>query len=395
MARDKPYYPHLPIGSLSALNSALGLTPSILSDITKDTSKSYTTFLITTKGDKHRDVYDPKFQLKRIQKRINSRIFEKVEYPPYLQGGIRDTLNPRDYVENSRVHADSKTLISLDLRNFYHSIHRDSVFSIFKHFFKFPQDVSDILTETVMLEGKVPQGACTSSYVANLIFHNSEYQIVSKLSRKGIRYTRLLDDITISSSKELNDNEITEAIKLIAAMVKKHELKLHPKKTKIERSSDTKADYKVTGVWVGHKLPKLRKSDRRYIRQLVYICEKKSIESRYDAEYHDLWNRASGHVAKMARFSHHQAKQLRHRLSKILPLYDENEKSKILIEANKLIKKPAHTHSRFGVMRSYHRTIHRLGILSRTDKSTAKRYRKILKERFSDMPTNAEYWENG
>lgn len=393
MAKDKPYYPYAPIASIDTLAKTLGVHPKLLRDISKDTSKSYTRFLITTKKGKERDVYEPKYELKKLQKRINSRILEKIEYPFYLQGGIKDPNKPRDYVENARIHAGSKILISLDIKDFYHSIREGSVLPIFKQLLRFPDDVSETLTRLVMLSGKVPQGACTSSYIANLIFHNFEYHLVSKLRSKGLKYTRLLDDITISSSEPIESEKATEIIKDVASMIRRHALRLNPKKTKIEISSNLNTQYEVTGVWVGHGIPKLRKDDRRYVRQLVYICEKEYEKDRFCSEYHDLWNRTSGHVAKLRRLNHPQAKKLRNRLSLILPEYDDNTATKILSEADKILRKPKSTHSRVGVVKKYRKIIHALGILSRTRKAVSKQYRKKLNSHFKDIPTNASLWE--
>lgn len=392
MAKDKPYYPHSPIGSIAALAKTLGVIPGLLKDLSKDTSKSYTKFSIETKSGKSRDVYEPKYELKRIQKRINSRIFEEIIFPQYLQGGIKDSNAPRDYIQNSKFHAGSKFLISIDIKNFYHSIQRDSVLSVFTNFFEFPDDVSEILTNLVTLEGKVPQGACTSSYIANLIFFNTEYSLVSRFRSRGLTYTRLLDDITISSPKLIPQEKATSIVKEAFSLAKKHNLRLNNKKTKLERADDLKAEYSVTGVWVGHGVPKLRKCDRRHIRQLVYICEQEHKKSRYSDDYHKLWNRVSGQVAQLQRLEHPQAKVLRARMADILPAYDDQMKAKIIFEANKLLKKPKASHSRIGVMDAYHRIIYSLGILSRSDRGVAKALRRQLKFRFSEIPTKTDMW---
>ncbi|EOT8995588.1 hypothetical protein ACU6PJ_004833, partial [Escherichia coli] len=45
---------------------------------------------------------------------------------------------------------------------------------------------------------------CRSSYIANLLFFNSEYNLYNRLKSMGLSYSRLLDDITISSDKDLS-----------------------------------------------------------------------------------------------------------------------------------------------------------------------------------------------
>lgn len=393
MAKDKPYYPHQPIGSLATLAKTLGLPPKLLSDLSRKADVSYTPFNIITKGGKSRDVFEPKYELKRLQKRINSRLFESVEYPFYLQGGIKDDAKPRDYIENSRIHSGSQFLISLDIRDFYGNIQLESVRSVFKHFFKFPDDVSETLVKLVTREGRVPQGACTSSYVANLIFHNSEYSYVKKLRDKGFSYSRLLDDVTISCNRLIPQEEATEIIKYVSGLFREHGLRLRTNKTKLERSDDLKASYAVTGVWVGHGVPKIRRAERDMIRHSVYICERECVKDRYSDNYHDLWNKVSGQVAKLTRLNHVQAPALRDRMRDILPLYDSKAVASVRREVDKMLKRPVAHHSKVPVIDAYRQLVNKLGILGRTNKTLAKALRRQLKARFAGVPTKAMMWE--
>lgn len=229
---DKPYYPFRPISSIAILAKTLGIHEKMLLNLANKVDDSYTEFLINVKG-KDRTVYEPKHDLKKLQKRINHRIFEKVQYPVYLQGGIKDPSNKRDYVENAKIHCerDPNIIISIDIKSFYDNIKSDYVFNVYKIFFNFPDEVSEILTKLTTFKNKVPQGACTSSYLANLIFFNTEYSLVSKFRSTGICYTRLLDDVTLSSNKFLSEEKISSSIKDVVAMFRKYKLKHNNKKT--------------------------------------------------------------------------------------------------------------------------------------------------------------------
>ncbi|MDY7831348.1 reverse transcriptase family protein [Aeromonas caviae] len=390
---DKPYYPFKPIASIDALAKTLGVHPKILVKTANDAQSAYTSFQIETKN-KIRVVHEPKYTLKLIQKRINSRIFEKVIYPEYLMGGIK-SLEKRDYVENAARHTQSKTLINLDIKSFYENIKENYVFDIYKKLFHFPDDVSSIMTQLTTLRGRVPQGACTSSYVANLIFFNSEYSLVSEFRARGLVYTRLLDDVAISTNaKNLDNDEIEKIIKSVAALFRKFELKIKNKKTKIEYKNDINSEYKVTGLWVGNNHPRLRKMERRYIRQLVYVCEQKHAESSSSSDYHDFWNKCSGLVAKMTRLNHAEAPKLRDRLSKILPIYDEITKKKIYLDIYKLFRRASvgmvYTH---GLVTKINVCYYQLGILGRTDKGIAKSIRRKMKVTFKNLPTKSMLWE--
>lgn len=389
---DKPYYPHRPISSLDALAKTLGVHPKLLDDFHRKANNSYSSFTITSKSGKIRTVFEPKYELKKLQKRINQRIFEEVRFPLYLQGGIKDSEAKRDYINNAKVHALSNTLINLDIKNFYDNIRDTYVHNIFKYLFKFPDDVSTVLTSLVTLNGRVPQGACTSSYVANLVFFNSEYRIVSKLRNKNINYTRLLDDITLSSDLRLTEKDTSRLIKDVIGLFKKYSLKIQNKKTKVSIKNSSAHPYDVTGLWVGHSYPKLRKSERRYIRQLVYECEKKYREDPSSAEYHKFWHHVSGQVAKMQRLKHAQAKDLRNRLAEILPTLDQIAKLKLESDVKKLINRKHPTYSKYGDLARINKAFYYLGIMSRTDKKRSRNLRKQLKMTYPALPTKREYW---
>ncbi|MGL5488443.1 MAG: reverse transcriptase family protein [Shewanella sp.] len=389
---DKPYYPYSPIASIDSLSLTLGVVPKVLLDIAKNSSKSYTEFIVPSKN-KDRLVYEPKYELKKIQKRINTRLFEKVQYPLYLQGGIKDNLVKRDYVENAKLHVKSKHLINLDIKAFYDNIKPHHVFSVYKYLFKFPDDVCDVLTQLTTYKNRVPQGACTSSYIANLIFFNDEYTLVSSFRQQEISYSRLLDDVTLSSNKELSSEEVTNAIKKVAALFKKYDLRLKNSKTKIEVKSNKEAEYKVTGLWIGHGEPKVRKDERRYIRQLVYICGLKYAKSSSCQEYHKFWNKVSGMVAKLTRLNHPEAAKLRMKLSKILPTFSVDVKRKVIHDIKKLMRKPETQGSyTLGEIARVNNSMYLLGILGRTDFNLAKNLRRDLKRKYKNLPTYNQIW---
>ncbi|SOC04520.1 reverse transcriptase (RNA-dependent DNA polymerase) [Alloalcanivorax xenomutans] len=388
---DKPYYPHNGISSIQSLAKTLGIHPSLLVDIASKTTDSYTEFQITSKNGKIRTVYDPKYELKRIQKNINQKILEKVEYPTYLQGGIRDLENRRSYVDNAGIHAGSNHILSLDIKNFYDNIRPEKVKEIFLYFFKFSDETSELLTKLVTLGNKVPQGACTSSYIANLVFFNSEYRIFSELKSKGISYSRLLDDVTLSSRKHLSRDEASEHIRLVCSIFKKNGLRLNNKKTKNELKGSN-PNFKVTGLWVEHKNPKIPKKERHHTRHLVYICEKEYAKSPSSEHYHQLWNKTSGQVAKLKQLGHSQHKQLRTRLKKILPILDESSKKKLILDCKKLLHLERNAKERFGVLKRINKCIYMLGILSRSDKGLSSNLRRQLLKHFGDLPTHKDYW---
>lgn len=394
---DKPLYPCKPIGSVEVLASTLGVHPLKLKSIAEKIENSYTSYDLKPHPitGKIRTVFDPKHELKKIQKRINSRIFTSVKFPQYIQGGIKATKDSkRDYIENATIHGRSQTLINLDVKNFYPNIKADAVKNIFKYFFRFSDDVVDILTKLTTYRGSLPQGGCTSSYLANLVFFNDEYRLVSSLRGKNIRYTRLLDDVTISCQKSLDNVTSEKIIKQVAAMLRKHGLSLKSAKTKVSDRKELHKEFEVTGLCVRASSPKVRKQDRRYVRQLVFNCEQLAAQTRTSEEYHRLWNKTSGLVAKLVRLQHSEGKDYRKRLTQILPIYDQYQENKISKRYYAALKVPREQHVQWGVIRKYNKLIYHLGILARTNKKRAQQFRKKLATHYSSVPVIQDYWES-
>lgn len=114
----KPLFNGTQLSSHSSLAAMLGVTPEILDKIVLSIPKSYKDFCIKTgKNQKERAIFEPK-KAWNTSKKINEEIFCKVKYPVYLHGGLKN----RDYVSNAGFHSGKKTIISLDITNFYPSI---------------------------------------------------------------------------------------------------------------------------------------------------------------------------------------------------------------------------------------------------------------------------------
>ena len=152
---------------------------------------------IKRKG-KVRETWDALAPLKSIQARIQCLILRKVTYPSYLQGGIRDTEQARDFVTNASLHCARKIVISEDIENFFPSTSSDLIHDLWISFFHFPDHIAHVLTGLTTLEGYLPQGAKTSSYLANLALWRTEPELVESLRKQGFTYSRYVDDITLS-----------------------------------------------------------------------------------------------------------------------------------------------------------------------------------------------------
>lgn len=370
----QPIFSAKPIGSPKALAGALGLSVEVLMDFAKNASKKYTHFEIDKTNGKKRAIASPSHELKIIQKRINRLVFEKTIYPDYLFGGIEG----RDYVKNAKTHANAAVLIALDIQDFYPSIKALHVLNIFKYFCKFPESVAQLLVQLTTLNDVVPQGACTSSHIANLVFFDVEHKIVREFRQQKLNYSRLLDDMCVSSKSELNPKTITTVIEKVSAVLKTRSLKLKKSKTRISSSTNPQQLMEVTGLWLNRGRPRVKRAERSDIRSALHRCENSFVVSRTDENYHFEHDRLSGRVAKLTYLGHTESHEYRDRLRKILPYYGPTDITKTLKLVSVMERASTTDRGKFSYINKYNQLFHRINILSRSHFLLARTLRSRL-----------------
>jgi RNA-directed DNA polymerase len=233
------------IATIPNLSIALSMSELELDRIRKiPPDLRYKKFTIPKGSGGQRDVYDPIPLLRKVQHRINKRIFQKtIQWPPYLYGsipnekvekdGLSKTKIHRDYIACAQNHCEAKSILKLDISNFFENIHRETVKHIFDEFFHYPDEVAEYLTDICCYGERLIQGALTSSYLASLCLFDQEYKVVQKLNRRNLVYTRLVDDITVSS--KFKGYDFSNAESHISNMMLEMDFPLNHSKTKIMR----------------------------------------------------------------------------------------------------------------------------------------------------------------
>ncbi|MCL2920004.1 reverse transcriptase family protein [Shewanella litorisediminis] len=305
MDNIKPIFQAGPIKSISRLVTALGITLSELEHVLHlSPNERYSDLKnpIYKKDGSVRVIKNPNRDIRKIQFRLNQRISKAcVRWPDYLFGSIpkTDQSGNRDYVACAQVHCGAKSILKLDVSSFFDSIHKDHVYSLFHGLFRYSEEVSLCLANICCYEDHLVQGALTSSYIATLILWDVEQELVRKLRRAGLKYTRLVDDITISSTCHGYDFSMAE--KLVFDMLAAKSLSLNVKKSVVYRTGTE--SLKVHGLEVSFSKPNLPKSEVKKIRAAVHqislLAKNKSVRRTY--KYRANYHRTLGRVNKLAR----------------------------------------------------------------------------------------------
>lgn len=320
----QPKYTQKPIGSIEALANLLNLP---LQDLEKLIVSSNDDYIVANKIEKDdgslRVTYKAKPKLRVVLDSIKSRIFDKVEHPDYITAGQIG----KSYIDNAKVHINSRMLMSEDIRNFFPSISIKEVNRIFQHFFCFPPKVSNALSELSTKEGYLVQGSPLSGEIANLVFYRDEPELVKYCQDQGLRYTRYYDDIHISSDKKEFNELIPHLKSEIYRIFGKSGVKPHRSKKKSHFSSCS-SRLSVHDVTVNSK--KTNPSHKRIsqVRKLLFTYEH-MVGNNFNIE--DIikkYRSILGHINTLQQQGYSKAGKLKEQLSLITCRINESEAKK-------------------------------------------------------------------
>lgn len=177
-----------------------------------------------------------KGKLKVIQERLNKYLQRKISFPDYVYGAVKR----KDNVLNASRHKGKKFIFQSDLQDFFQFVKNKDVYDTLVRY-DIPPDFARIITRCTTYKGHLPQGAPTSSTLANLVFCSKAGDKINSLARENNwTFTTFIDDVTISSNKDFKDK-----IDDILDLIEEGGFKINQNKTHYKTSPAT-----ITGVVV-------------------------------------------------------------------------------------------------------------------------------------------------
>lgn len=318
---DAPIYALEPIRSLNALARALDEPLELLSSLAIRADQLYRPVPQKKKNGEPRPTFEALEPLKHIQRKIVDRLLVRVTFPSYVHGGIRDKQSPRSIITNAAPHASAKQVVLMDIEDFYPSVRRELVRSIYSEFFSFSEDVSEMLTRLCCRNNSVPQGASPSSYLANLAFWDIEANVVQDFRSRQLVYTRFADDITISSSRYLSNTDTSHAVSKVTTMLARRGFKQKRAKFHVRKKGQPLFDsagktlpLTVTGLTISGAAPQVSKMERRRIRAMVGEYEQLVNIGLSARQIGKKYSVVRGHVGRLIATKHPDGLKLKRRL---------------------------------------------------------------------------------
>lgn len=267
------------------LARALGLTIPRLRWLAfhKDsiTRSHYYTFQIPRRNGRPRTLHAPHQTLACVQGRILDDILYQIPVHPAAHGFVPG----RSVVTNARPHLKARVVVNMDLKDFFPTITFARVNGLFRSFGYSPA-VSTIMAllcteaprDEQTFDGQrhlvasgpraLPQGACTSPLISNLICRRLDVRLQGLANKLGWTYTRYADDLTWSASEEPRPSVgyVMARIRHIAA---DEGFTVNEEKTRVLRPHQRQS---VTGVTVNDR-PGVPRQTVRRIRAILHNAQ--------------------------------------------------------------------------------------------------------------------------
>jgi hypothetical protein len=289
-------YKHRPVGSIEALARCLRTSADTLTAVADASDSLYRVADRLIKADgTQRVVYEAREPLKSLQGRILN-IFRDAEYPSYLMGGLPNRGCIRGYIENAQRHAGAALLVQEDITNFFPTVTTAQVRRVFLHVFKFPQPVASMLAKLCTRHGTLTQGASPSSYLANLVLHQSEPELVRELESAGLRYSRLIDDITVSSAQLAQRHIVKKAVEGVRRLVERQGFQVNRTKQEVGGRG---AHRRIHRLNVAGSRATLTQQERKRIRTSVRELEWRADAGGDRETFYRDWQRAMGRSGRL------------------------------------------------------------------------------------------------
>ena len=242
----------------SEFEARTGFSLSQLNDI----DVQYVERGVKKKGGGIRTLHVPAKPLKSVQRAIASNVLRKLPCHYATVGFVAG----RSIVDHAARHVGRRVVIGLDITDFFPATNPDRIRDCLLFFGWREELVKAVLRLCCEPLGRgLPQGAPTSPMLSNIVNYMMDYRLARLAVSRNATYSRYADDLTFS----LDDNAcglVTNAARVVGAVVRDYGYVLNPNKTRVQRCGGRQV---VTGLVVNNGVA-LPRQLRRSIRAAVH-----------------------------------------------------------------------------------------------------------------------------
>jgi RNA-directed DNA polymerase len=231
--------------------------------------RRYRQFRIPKRLGGSREINVPSPLLLAIQQWILRNVLYKLPVSDVANGGIPG----RSIISNATPHLGARSVLKMDLRNFFDTVLLPRGIRIFESAGYSPR-LSKSLALLCFEGGRLPQGAATSPALANLAAVSLDGRLHALAKKFGLNYTRYVDDLTFSG-RSIG----IRFIAIVRKIVEEAGFIVNSDKTRLMRGHSPKF---VTGLAVGGDRLRVPRAFKREVRNKAFQLAKRGVERHLD-----------------------------------------------------------------------------------------------------------------
>ena len=159
----------------------------------------------------------------------------------------------------------------------------------------------------------LPQGACTSPAISNLIARKLDRRLTALMAKLGFAYTRYADDLTFSAAPGLRE-KVGYLLARVRHICDDEGFRLNPKKTRVQRPESRQS---VTGLVV-NVAPAVPRDVVRRVRAILHRAKAEGLEAQNRDRHPNFLGWLDGTIAYIAMVKPDVAAGFRRQLAELL-----------------------------------------------------------------------------
>jgi RNA-directed DNA polymerase len=200
---------------------------------------------------KKRLIDNPTGLLKVVQSRIEARLLARLAIPEHLLGGVRG----KTIKQNAALHFGAPYIVTVDIKNLFPSITPVQIYSVWNKTLNCSPEIAEILTKLTTFRGRLPQGAPTSTLLANFVLGSIDAPIRTACETHRVEYSSWVDDLVLSGECA------RDILPIVIKLLLESGFKVRHSKISVMRPGEKKA---INGLVLG----KLITVENRYLKRI-------------------------------------------------------------------------------------------------------------------------------
>jgi RNA-directed DNA polymerase len=248
----------------------------------------YVYFEVPKRSGGKRLLAAPHQRLAKAQRWVLQNVLAQLEVTAYAHGFV----SGRSTVTNAQAHVARNLVVNLDLKDFFPTVTFPRIRGFFQSLGYSPAAstvLGLLVTESPRMavehDGRLlwvaigdralPQGACTSPALSNLVTRKLDRRLAGATKKLGWAYTRYADDLTFSTDA-VHKRDLKLVLARVRHIVREEGFVVNEKKGRVQRAASRQ---EVTGIVVNDKLGVPREEVRR-LRAILHGAKTTGLEAQ-------------------------------------------------------------------------------------------------------------------